>query len=145
MVVRLLKDPMSVGNISDAGAHGQMFCGAGYNVMLFSHFVRKTGSLTIEEAVHVQTGKLARHFGLLDRGEIAVGKRADLTVFDLAEVDVRPQKKVFDVPDGAGGNTWRGTRDPAPVRLTLVDGVPTFENGVFTQARPGRMLSPIAS
>lgn len=144
MVVRLLKDPMSVGNISDAGAHGQMFCGIGYNIMLFSHFVRKTGALSIEEAVHVQTGKLARHFGLSDRGEIAVGKRADLTVFDLAEVEIRAQKKIFDVPDGEGGMTWRWTRDPAPVRLTLTEGVPTFDHGKCTPARPGRMLRPSA-
>jgi hypothetical protein len=28
------------------------------------------------------------------------------------------------------------------MRLTLVNGVPTFENGAFTQALPGEMLSP---
>ena len=145
MVVRLLKDPMSVGNISDAGAHGQMFCGIGYDIMLFSHFVRKTGALSIEEAVHLQAGKLARHFGFSDRGEIAVGKRADITVFNLSEVEVRAQKKVFDVPDGVGGKTWRWTRDPAPVRLTLAEGVPTFDHGECTPARPGRMLRPSAA
>jgi N-acyl-D-aspartate/D-glutamate deacylase len=142
MVVRLLRDPMSVGNISDAGAHGQMFCGIGYNIMLFSHFVRETKAITIEEAVHVQTGKLSRHFGFADRGEIAVGKRADLTVFDLDEVEMRPQQKTYDVPDGSGGCTWRWTRDPAPVRLTLANGVPTFEDGKCTMARPGEMLAP---
>ena len=135
---------MTVGNISDAGAHGQMFCGIGYNLMLFTHFVRETGAISIEEAVHVQTAKLARHFGLADRGEIAVGKRADLTVFDLDEVEMRPQKKTYDVPDGEGGATWRWTRDPAPVRLTLANGVPTFEDGKCTPARPGEMLAPSA-
>jgi len=142
MVVRLLKDPMSVGNISDAGAHGQMFCGIGYNVMLLSYFVRESGKLTIEEAIHVQTGKLADHFGFADRGEIAVGKRADLTIFDLDEVEMRVQKKTYDVPDGEGGHTWRWTRDPAPVRLTLANGVPTYEDGKCTAARPGEMIGP---
>jgi N-acyl-D-aspartate/D-glutamate deacylase len=46
------------------------------------------------------------------------------------------------VPDGKGGSLWRWTRDPAPVRLTLVDGVATFEDGRATGARPGRMASP---
>ena len=142
MVVRLLKDPMTVGNISDSGAHGQMFCGDGYNIMLFSHFVRETGDLSVEEAVHAQTGKLANHFGLLDRGELAIGKRADVTVFNIDEVEVRPQKKSYVVPDGKGGTTWRWTRDPAPVRLTVVNGVATFENGKSTGARPGEMLAP---
>jgi N-acyl-D-aspartate/D-glutamate deacylase len=141
MVLRLIRDPWTVGNISDAGAHGQMFCGAGYNVMLFSHYVRE-GKITIEEAVHVQTGKLARHFGLRGRGEIALGNPADLAVFALDEVDVRPQKKTHDVPDGKGGATWRWTRDPAPMRLTLVGGVPTFEAGRSTGARPGALLAP---
>jgi probable F420-dependent oxidoreductase len=144
MVVRLLRDPRSVGNISDAGAHGQMFCGIGYNIMLFSHYVRETGVITIEEAVHAQTGKLADHFGFRDRGELRVGKRADVTVFALDEVELRPQRKTFDVPDGEGGCTWRWTRDPAPVRLTLVNGVPTFVDGKSTSARPGVMLSPRA-
>ncbi|MFO0691868.1 MAG: amidohydrolase family protein [Myxococcota bacterium] len=142
MVERLLRDPRSVGNISDAGAHGQMFCGAGDNIVLFTEFVRERGVLRIEEAVHVQTGKLARFFGLADRGEIAVGRRADLTVFALEELERRPKRKVVDVPDGAGGMTWRWTRDAAPVRLTLVEGVATFADGRPTGARPGRALAP---
>jgi len=142
MVSRLLKDPRSVGNVSDAGAHGQMFCGAGDNIVLFTQFVRERGELTVEEAVHVQTGKLARFFGFADRGELAVGKRADVTVFALEELERRPKRKVHDVPDGAGGTTWRWTRDAAPVRLTLVDGVATFEAGRPTGARPGTLLAP---
>ena len=145
MVSRLLKDPHSVGNISDAGAHGQMFCGAGDNIVLFTQFVREQGELSIEQAVHIQTGKLARFFGFGDRGVIAEGKRADLTIFHLGELERRPKRKVYDVPDGKGGTTWRWTRDPAPVRLTLVDGVATFEAGRATGARPGTMLAPTSA
>ncbi len=141
MVVKLMRDPRSVGNISDAGAHGQMFCGIGYNLMLFSHYVRE-GLITLEEAVHVQTGKLADHFGLSDRGELAVGKCADVTVFSLDEVEMRPQRKTYDVPDGEGGHTWRWTRDPGPVRLTVAGGEVTFDHGEFTEARPGEILRP---
>jgi N-acyl-D-amino-acid deacylase len=145
MVLRLARDPLTVGNITDAGAHGQLFCGAGDNLMLFTHYVRETGVLSIEEAIHIQTGKLARHFGFTDRGELAVGKRADVTVFALDEVERREKKKISDVPDGKGGHTWRWTRDPAPMRLTLVGGVPTFDDGKSTGARPGEMLSPNTS
>ena len=52
------------------------------------------------------------------------------------------QHKAYDVPDGKGGTTWRWTRDPAPVRLTVVNGVVTFEDGKSTGARPGTMLAP---
>jgi len=142
MVVRLMRDPRSVGNISDAGAHGQMFCGIGYNLMLFTHYVRN-GLITLEEAVYVQTGKLADHFGLLDRGELVVGRCADVTVFSLDEVEMRPQQKVYDVPDGEGGHTWRWTREPGPVRLTVANGEVTFDHGSFTEARPGEVLRPM--
>jgi N-acyl-D-amino-acid deacylase len=142
MIVRLLKDPYTVGNISDAPAHGQMLCGGGENMQLFTKYVLKMGALTVEEAVHVQTGKLANHFNLKDRGELKVGKRADITVFKLDEIKRRKKKKVYDVPDGQGGQIWRWTRDPAPMRLTLVNGVPTFEDGKFTQKFPGEMVRP---
>jgi N-acyl-D-aspartate/D-glutamate deacylase len=142
MILRLLRDPYALGNVSDAGAHGQMLCGAGENVLLLTEFARDRGDLSIEEAVHVQTGKAARHFGLGDRGEVIVGKRADIAVFALDEIETREKRKVHDVPDGAGGHTWRWTRDPAPMRLTLVNGVPTFRDGKATPARPGTLVSP---
>jgi N-acyl-D-amino-acid deacylase len=142
LLVELLKDPNSVGNISDAGAHGKMFCGAGDNVYLLTDFVRDRGVLTIEEGVHNLTGKLASFFGLNDRGLIEVGKVADITVFNLAEIERRPEEKIWDVWDGEGGRTYRYTRAAAPMRLTLVNGVPTFDNGAFTGRFPGAFIGP---
>ena len=89
------------------------------------------------------TGKLAQHFNLNDRGVIAVGKRADIAVFNLDEIQRQPMEKAHDVPDGRGGMTWRFTRKPMPTRLTMVNGVPTFENGAFTGEMPGKFLSPV--
>lgn len=140
-VVNLTRDPYAVGNINDSGAHGQLFCGAGDNLLLYTDYVR-SGLLSMEEAVHSQTGKLADHFGFGDRGEIKVGKRADITVFALDEIERREKYKVYDVPDGHGGYTWRWTRDAAPMRLTLVNGVSTFAEGAPTGAFPGVMVSP---
>jgi N-acyl-D-aspartate/D-glutamate deacylase len=142
VVLSLLKDPRSVGNISDAGAHGKLFCGAGDNVLLLTDYVRDRHLLTIEEAVHVLTGKLANFFGLAERGVLKEGYWADLTVFDLAEIERRPEEKVWDVPDGAGGRTYRYSRAPAPMRLTLVNGVATFDNGAVTGNFPGRFIGP---
>ncbi|MDP4651596.1 MAG: amidohydrolase family protein [Haliea sp.] len=144
MVLSLMRDPYTVGNISDAAAHGQMLCGGGENIKLFTDFVR-CGELTVEEAVHIQTGKLASHFGFHDRGVIAAGKRADLTIFHLDEVQERDMKRVFDVPDGKGGFTWRWSRDAAPMRMTMVNGEVTFDGQQSTSARPGKMLQPLAA
>ncbi|MBU6392994.1 MAG: D-aminoacylase [Sphingomonadales bacterium] len=142
LTLALMRDPKTVGNISDAGAHLQMLCGGGENALLLTQYVRDEKRMTLEEAVHVMTGKLAGHFNLNDRGVIAPGMRADLAVFNLDEVQRRAMEKAHDVPDGKGGTIWRFTRKPMPTRLTLVNGVPTFENGAFTGAMPGEFLSP---
>lgn len=142
-IVRLLKDPRSIPNVSDAGAHGKMFCGAGDNVLLLTEYVRDTGVLTIEEGVRALTGKQAEFFGLDDRGLLEVGRAADICVFDLAEVERREEEKLWDIPDGTGGRTYRYIRSAAPMRLTLVNGIPTFDNGVFTGKFPGDFIGPV--
>ena len=142
MIVRLIKDPQTVGNINDAPAHGQMLCGAGENLDLITKYAIKDGAISLEHAIHCLSGKLAGHFNLSDRGVLREGLKADITVFHLDEIATRKKRKVYDVPDGDGGFLWRWTRDAAPMRLTLVNGVPTFENGASTQALPGAMLSP---
>ena len=116
----------------------------GDHIDFLAGFVRDSGLLTIEEGIHNLTGKLAGFFGLNDRGEIAVGRRADIAVFDLAAIERRPVERVYDVPDGEGGRTWRYSRPPAPMKLTLVNGVPTFDQGRFSGLFPGRVLSPAA-
>ena len=142
LTIELMRDPKTVGNISDAGAHLQMLCGGGENALLLTQYVRDDKSMTLEEAIHVMTGKLAEHFFLSDRGVIAPGKRADVVVFNLDEVQRQQMEKAWDMPDGKGGTTWRFTRKAMPTRLTMVNGEPTFENGVYTGAKPGRFLSP---
>ncbi|SFR88855.1 N-acyl-D-amino-acid deacylase family protein [Sphingomonas jatrophae] len=135
-------DPKAIGNISDAGAHGKMFCGIGDNVLLLTRHVRDKNDLTIEQAVHILTGRIADFFNLLpERGTLHVGKKADITVFDLDEIERRPEFKRFDVPDGEGGVTYRYSRDPAPMRLTLVNGEATFVRGEFTGKFPGRIVT----
>ncbi len=142
VLLGLLRDPRSVGNISDGGAHGKMFCGYGDNILLLTDYVRDRGLLTIEEGVHVMTGKLANFFGLHQRGVIAEGKVADIAVFDLQKVERRPEERIWDVWDGEGGRTYRYTRAAAPMLLTLVNGVPTFDNGAVTGRFPGDFVGP---
>jgi N-acyl-D-aspartate/D-glutamate deacylase len=141
LTVQLMNDPRSVGNISDAGAHLQMLCGGGENILLFTKYVKEE-MISLEQAIHIKTGKLADFFGLHDTGEIKAGRRADLVVFDLDEIRYRDMEKRFDVPDGDGGTTWRFTRQAAPMRLTLVNGVKTFADGQYTGNRPGQYLAP---
>lgn len=142
MLNRLFRDPYTVGNISDGGAHGKLFCGYGDNIFLLTEFVRDRKMLSMEEGVHVMTGKLADFFGLRQRGLIEKGKVADIAVFNLDEVERRPEEKVWDVWDGRGGRTYRYSRAPAPMRLTLVNGVPTFDHGAVSGHFPGAFVGP---
>jgi N-acyl-D-amino-acid deacylase len=141
-IVRLLKDPRSIPNVSDAGAHGKMFCGAGDNVLLLTEYVRDGKHLTIEEGINALTGRQAEFFGLGDRGVLRVGMAADICVFDLNEIERRPEEKLWDIPDGSGGRTYRYIRPAAPMCLTMVNGLPTFDQGVFTGKFPGRFVGP---
>lgn len=133
-----LRDPHTITNVNDSGAHLQLFCGAGQNVYLLTHYVRDTKQLSIEEAVHSLTGRTAGFFGFSDRGEVKVGKAGDLAVFALDEIELRQEVRAHDVPHG----TWRFTRPPAGFRATIVAGEPTWLDGASTGARPGTMVSP---
>jgi N-acyl-D-aspartate/D-glutamate deacylase len=139
MVAGLFRDPFALGNISDSGAHGQMLCGIGDHINLITEYARDRGLLTVEEVVHNCTGKLAAFFGLDERGVLAQGKVADIAVWNIDEIARNPTIRVFDVPDGTGGRTWRYTRAAAPMRATMVAGELTFINGFFTGNYPGRV------
>lgn len=142
VIIACLLDPQSVASISDAGAHAKLFCGVGDNILLLTEFVRDRKLLEIEEAVHALTGKLSNFFGLHDRGTIEVGKRADVAIFDLDKIERRPEIKVWDVPNGSGTKTYRYSRAPAPMLLTLVNGIATFDNGDVTGNFPGQIVGP---
>ena len=51
MVVRNIADPEVVMGGTDAGAHLRMFCGAGSNIHLLTHWVRDRGVVRLEDAV----------------------------------------------------------------------------------------------
>jgi N-acyl-D-amino-acid deacylase len=88
------------------------------------------------------TWRTAEFFGLHDRGLIKEGMVADIAVFNLDEIEMRPEKKIWDVYDGKGSRTYRYTRDAAPMRLTLCNGEPTFDRGEFTGRYPGEFIGP---
>ncbi|AZI35609.1 putative D-aminoacylase [Caenibius tardaugens NBRC 16725] len=139
-VVDQVIDPQSLGNLNDCGAHLQMLCGSGENVIFLTKYVRDQKLISLEQAIHTMTGKIAEHFYLDDIGAIKPGKRADIVVFDINEIEQRDMEKVYDVEDGKGGMMWRYTRPAAPMRLTMVNGVPIFRDGAYTGAKPGEYL-----
>jgi N-acyl-D-aspartate/D-glutamate deacylase len=127
--------------LADSGAHVSQLCDACFATDLLGTWVRDRGVMPLERAVHKLTAEPAGVYGLTDRGSVAVGKRADLCVFDPDTVAPGPLRRVFDFP--AGGE--RLTAD-SPTGMThvlvngctiRVDGEPDTEG---LDARPGVLL-----
>jgi N-acyl-D-aspartate/D-glutamate deacylase len=78
----------------------------------------------------------ARYFGLRDRGTVAVGRHADLVVFDEATVDADRIVSVADLPGGAE----RLTSHAIGVDYVFVNGEILVDHGETTEARSGTLL-----
>jgi N-acyl-D-aspartate/D-glutamate deacylase len=94
---------------------------------VLGEYVRERGVVSIEEGVHKMTGQSAAKFRLSDRGEIDVGKFADVVVFDPETIE--------DVA------TYQEPRQhPAGIDWVLINGRVAVESGVQREVRPGRVL-----
>jgi dihydroorotase/N-acyl-D-amino-acid deacylase len=90
-------------------------------------YVRERGVLTLEEGVRKMTSLPAARLGLADRGRVADGMAADLTLFDPASVG---DLATFSAPH----------QYPAGIPWVIVNGVVVVEQGRFTSHRPGKVL-----
>jgi len=97
----LLRDDRTLLGLSDAGAHASQLCDAVFATYLLEHWVRETGTLSLEKAVWRITGHPAAVFGIRGRGRVAPGYFADLVAFDPAAVGVQRMERVWDLPAGA--------------------------------------------
>ena len=69
--------------MSDAGAHSSIFQDGLTPSHLLTHWARdrtRGPKLSVEHVIRRQCREVAQLFGLLDRGELKVGLRADLNV-----------------------------------------------------------------
>ena len=94
---------------------------------VLGEYVRERRLLTLEDAVRKMTSFPARRFRLGRRGVVAPGHAADLVVFDPETVSDRA---TYEEPK----------RPPEGIRLVLVGGEKTFEEGAHLGARNGAVL-----
>jgi len=97
-VGQMLRHPSSLVSLSDAGAHLTFFNDAGFGLHLLGHWVREREALTLAEGVRKLTGDVASLFGIQERGLLQAGYRADLLLFDPAQVNRGPKARVRDLP-----------------------------------------------
>ena len=137
-VAELIRRDDVVLGLGDGGAHYGMICDASFPTYMLTHWVRDrpTGRLTVAEAVRELTSVPAQVAGLADRGRIAVGYKADLNVIDAAAMRLHRPVVVNDLP--AGGRRLDQSADGYVA--TIVSGEVIAENGVPTDARPGKLI-----
>jgi N-acyl-D-aspartate/D-glutamate deacylase len=137
-VAPLLKHPAGVVALSDAGAHLIYFCDAGFGLHFLAHWVRETGTFTLEEGVRRLTADPARKYRIPGRGRIAPGQWADLLLFEPAKVGITGLERVADLPGGGS----RMIRKPRGVHGVWVNGLCVFdgEKYIRRQSGPGAVI-----
>lgn len=134
--VQVWRDHRAVVGASDAGAHLDMIDSYAFSTTMLARAVREHNLMPLEEAVYHLTDRPARLYGLKNRGRIAEGWAADITVFNADTVGPGPAEMRFDLPGGAG----RVYGESIGVEHVIVNGVPAVRNNVALDARPGTLL-----
>ena len=134
----LITDPNSVLGLGDGGAHYGMICDSSYPTFVLQHWARERQGvrLSLEQAVQALTSTPARTVGLMDRGVLAVGRRADLNVIDHDALALHAPQVVCDLP--AGGR--RITQGARGYEALIVAGEVVSRAGEPTGALPGRLV-----
>jgi N-acyl-D-aspartate/D-glutamate deacylase len=94
---------------------------------VLARYVRELKVLTLEDAIKRMTSMSADQIGQVDRGRVAEGKFADLTIFD--ERTVQDRATYTDPHQYSVG-----------IHHVVVNGVPVIRAGALTGATPGRVL-----
>ena len=135
----MMQHPQSVVGLSDGGAHCGLICDVSFPTYLLTHWVRDRNRgprLRLEDAVKLQSADTAHAYGLSDRGTIEVGKKADLNLIDLDALAIGAPEMIFDLPAGGRRIVQRATG----YCMTMKDGLVTYENGIASGERPGRLV-----
>jgi N-acyl-D-aspartate/D-glutamate deacylase len=133
---RIWHDDRTLIGGSDGGAHLDLIDTFALATSLLQYGVREHGVITLEEAVHQITQRPATLFGLKERGAIAEGYHADITVFDPQTVAKGKTYNRYDVP----GDAFRVYAEAIGIEHVFVNGVQIIRNGEHTGALPGAVL-----
>lgn len=137
-VHEMLVHPHTVPGLSDGGAHVGTICDGSFPTTLLQHWTRdRAGArLDLPFVVQRQARDTAAAVGLLDRGVLAAGYRADLNVIDLPALRLHRPDVRYDLPAGGRRMVQRATG----YRHTVVAGQQTYVDGEATDALPGRLV-----
>jgi N-acyl-D-aspartate/D-glutamate deacylase len=137
-VGEMLAHPHTVVGLADGGAHVGTICDASFPTTLLTLWGRDRahGRMPLPFLVQRHTSATARTVGLLDRGVLAPGYRADVNIIDYERLTAHRPEIRFDLP--AGGK--RFVQTASGYVATITRGEVTYEHGEATDALPGRLI-----
>jgi N-acyl-D-aspartate/D-glutamate deacylase len=129
----MLAHPHTVPGLGDGGAHVGTICDGSFPTTLLSYWGRDRprGRLELPWLIHQQCRATASAVGLLDRGIVAPGFKADLNVIDFDHLGMHAPTMAYDLP--AGGKRLK--QEATGYLHTFVSGVE-----INTGALPGRLV-----
>ncbi len=135
----MMRHPGSVLGLGDGGAHCGTICDGSYPTFMLTHWVRdrtRGERLSLPLVVKWLSHDPARAVGLLDRGFIAAGYKADLNVFDPHRLHLHAPEVAYDLPSGGRRLVQRADGYAA----TVVSGTVVQRAGVPSGLLPGRLV-----
>ena len=134
----MIDSPHTLIGLGDGGAHVGVISDASFPTFLLSYWGRDraAGRFDVGWLVKRHTRDNCRAVGLLDRGRIAPGMKADLNVIDLDRLALDAPAMAYDLP--AGGK--RLLQRARGYEATVVSGALVYREGEPTGALPGRLV-----
>jgi N-acyl-D-amino-acid deacylase len=132
------RHPQMIVGVSDGGAHLDRDDGQEWPSHFLATWWRDERVWRLEEAVRQMTAIPAAILGLHDRGILAVGRPADIYLFDPHLVDVGTCRREVDAVTGSP----RFRAIPRGAVATIVNGTVVVDNGEATGALPGVVVGP---
>ena len=138
-IYEMLHHDHVVMGLGDGGAHYGMICDATYPTHVLAYGTRdrrRGGRIPIAAAVKSLAADPAKVVGLLDRGMLVRGYRADLNLIDYERLQLGAPEVLHDLP--AGGR--RLSQRAQGYDLTMVAGKVIYRTGEPTGELPGRLV-----
>jgi N-acyl-D-aspartate/D-glutamate deacylase len=124
--------------LGDGGAHYGLICDASYPTFMLAHWGRDRtqGLLPLSELVRSLTSRPAALAGFADRGQLTVGRKADINVIDMERLHLDQPRILTDLPGGGK----RLDQTASGYQCTIVNGKVIHNDGVATGELPGRLI-----
>jgi N-acyl-D-aspartate/D-glutamate deacylase len=139
VTAEMMQSPHTLIGLGDGGAHVGFLSDASAFTYMLTHWSRdrtRGEQLPLEWAVKRLSRDNAEAIGLMDRGLLEVGKKADINVINFDELGICPPEVLYDLP----ANGKRMVQRTKGYDATIVAGQVVYRNGVETGALPGRLV-----